>query len=748
VTAPHPSTAGADFAALLHECPDPAFLLEAGTGGIVPNERLVELTGYSTDELPGALARRILDPGDRATVGEQLRLAFQGKSRRTRIRATTKEGHPLLLEFTAIPLPDAGGRVAAALGVGVAVNSASVPVTPERAELRVDGFLRSTIDQIDLGVYYLDPDFRITFVNPTGARYLRATVTSVLGQSFPRRFPEAWAGPFGEAYRRSMRERSVTRTRAYYPPFQQWFEATARPTDNGIAVDLRDVTEDQERRARLDETTARLGAQAALLDAARDAMTVRELDSRVRYWNRGAEELFGWTADEVAGRSARELLFPDPRAYDSRTAEVLRSGHWTGELTQRRRDGSLIVVDCRWQLLRDQEGRPSAIFAVESDITEYRKSEEERYRAQRMESLGTLAGGIAHDLNNVLTPVLMAAQLLLAEEPDERKRELLASVEAAAQRGAGLIRRVLSFAKGDEGQRRVVSVDALVGELAAFCREAMPKAVEVSVEVPEALPAVLGDPTQLMQVLVNLVTNARDAMPAGGRLGIEAAVSRSSGGAAGEVVLSICDTGSGMDEAVSSRIFEPFFSTKDPGLGTGLGLPTSAAIVRAHGGRIEVESAIGVGSCFRVHLPATHEVPDSGEPELAAPDAPEGRGELILVADDEAAIRDSVRRVLSAHGYRTVEAPNGSEALEAARDPEVALVLLDLMMPVLGGADVIDRLLTFRPGTPILAISGFDGDGRGEAAARAGSARFLAKPFSTSALLAAVADALHAVPVP
>jgi two-component system cell cycle sensor histidine kinase/response regulator CckA len=613
---------------------------------------------------------------------------------------------------------------------------------------RLEGLLQSTLDQVEIGVYYLDRDYRFTFVNALGARYLRTPREDLLGKRLPDLFPEAWAGPFGTAYRRCQEDRATARARAFYEPFDTWFELTVFPTEEGLAADLRDVTEDQVRRRQLEETTERLRAQAELLNAARDAITLRGLDNRVEYWNRGAETVFGWTAAEAGGRSVRDLLFPDPEEFDRRTAEVLRKGHWTGDLMQQTRDGRVIEVDARWQLLRDGTGQPRAIFAVESDITGHRRAEEERYRTQRMESLGTLAGGMAHDLNNVLTPILMAAELLRDDEPDPGRRELVASIETAARRGADLIGRVLSFAKGEQGQRRVLAVETLLEDLGAFCREAMPKTINVDLQAARPLPPIRGDRTQLMQVLVNLVTNARDAMPDGGELTVRAGVRHSAPSAEAAddttlIILSVEDSGVGMEQAIAARVFEPFFSTKGPGQGTGLGLSTSASIVKDHGGSLEVFSLPGRGSRFDILLPATTEEHEVAPPHARQPEVPRGNGELVLVADDEAGVRDAVRRALTAAGYRTAEAENGAVALVLAEDPEVAVVLVDMTMPVLGGAAVIDRLRMTRPQLPIIAMSGFDAEGIGVSLGRVGAVGFLAKPFSTPDLVAAVGERLN-----
>jgi CheY-like chemotaxis protein len=359
--------------------------------------------------------------------------------------------------------------------------------------------------------------------------------------------------------------------------------------------------------------------------------------------------------------------------------------------------------------------------------------EERRIRAQRLESLGTLAGGIAHDLNNVLTPILMSVQLLREDEPDPRRRDLLDALDAAAQRGAGMIRQVLSFARGSEGRRTAVDVVALLEEVGRFSREALPSSIELRVDAPARLPAVCGDDTELFQVLVNLVTNARDAMPDGGVLTIRAAEERDG------VRLEVRDSGCGMDEATAGRMLEPFFTTKETG--TGLGLPTSAAIVKAHGGELEVQTSVGGGTAVGFVLPPMP-VAEPDQPAEGAPQPGRGEGRRVLVVDDEAAICELVRQTLDQAGFAT-EVAHGAEALEVLAEGRVFdAVVTDVMMPGVPGDEIARRVADVQPDAAVVLMSGMlPSAGAREVVERDG-ARFLAKPFTPSALLAALNAAL------
>ncbi|WP_210508940.1 PAS domain-containing protein [Naasia sp. SYSU D00057] len=630
---------------------------------------------------------------------------------------------------------DEDGEVTGAAG---AVHDVTPILAQASSRDILEEHVRSRLDQMPTGMAFLGPDWRFTYINESAQRYLQRPGAVLLGGVLWELFPEIEGTAFGIAYRRAMEDRVVASVRGYFAPIAMWFLVTAYPVGEGIGFHVQDVTDDQRNVERLEESAGRLRAQAALLDAARDAMHVRTLEGEILYWNAGAERVYGWAAESMVGRTVCGLVAADRSAYDAAMETTLRTGHWSGELAMRTRDGRTILVDCRWQLTSAEDGHVSAVFAVESDITEMRHAEQERYRAQRMESLGVLAGGIAHDLNNVLTPVLLSAQLLGDSVRDPQEVELLGSIEAGARRGADLIRQVLLFARGEEAERRVLDVDSLLAELADFCRKTAPRSIDVEFLAPSRPLRVTADRTQLMQVLVNLVTNAVDAMPGGGALTIGAAPVD---GGRGRVGFTVEDTGHGMDAEVCGRIFEPFYSTKGPGRGTGLGLPTSLAIARRHDGGIDVVSAPGRGSRFTLWLPAADAPADSGEGIRPTPqEAPAGAGLLVLVVDDEEPVRDAVRRVLETHGYRTVEAADGRAGLEllerceASGDP-VAAVVIDLMMPVLGGANTLDRIRSERPELPVILTSGFDPSAGNESRPADAAVRFLRKPFAEAELL-------------
>jgi signal transduction histidine kinase/CHASE2 domain-containing sensor protein len=568
---------------------------------------------------------------------------------------------------------------------------------------------------------------------------------------------------------------------------------------------------------------AKIREQAALLDKAHDAILVQSLEGEILYANPSAEKLVGWKFSEynkspsapaaspsplrgeragVRGQSVvgepnansasneqvdpspsiplpsegrgkpnrassgfSEIFSADPASAAQARAAVLRDGEWNGELKLQTRDGSLVIVASRWTLIRDESNQPSALLLINSDITEQKNLEQQFLRTQRMNTIGTLAGGMAHDLNNALSPVLLGAQLLRRKTSDEGDRKLLSLIETSANRGADMVRQVLLFARGRGGEFERVELGPLVKELEKMVRETFPKNIAVETFVPRDLWPVSGNLTQLHQVLLNLCVNARDAMPDGGKLSfvadnVELGAEELAKLKAGEhptpnvpdatiapssilhppsakfISLLVSDTGTGMPPEVKAKIFEPFFTTKGEGKGTGIGLATVVRILKSHGGFLRVESEVGQGTTFEVFIPCAPEF--SAAPPTKADDVlPRGNGELILVADDEQALCELVAAELAEFGYRVITAANGAEAVTLFKQhaAEVRLFITDNSMPVMSGPQSIAEIRKLKPGLPVIIASG-------EAGADIANGAQLEKPFALAELLNTVSRSL------
>ncbi len=421
----------------------------------------------------------------------------------------------------------------------------------------------------------------------------------------------------------------------------------------------------------------------------------------------------------------------------------MKNGSWEGEFYQKTKSGKEIIVESRWTLVHEFSKKTQTILVVNTDITQKKLLEAQFLRAQRLESIGTLASGIAHDLNNVLAPILMTAQLLEAQVNDERSRRLLPILIANAKRGANLVKQVLSFTRGLEGDRTILQLKHLIIEIQQIIKETFPKSIEVFTQISPNLWTISGDATQLHQVLMNLCVNARDAMPNGGTLKISAenlfiddnfTKMHIDAKVGHHIVISVADGGIGIQPEILDRIFEPFFTTKEVGKGTGLGLSTVLGIIKSHGGFINVYSEAGKGSQFKVYLPAQDatETVEEQHQEL-----PPGQGELILVVDDEAAIRDVTKTSLESHNYKAITASDGIEAiaLYAEHRDEISLVLTDMLMPSMDGLTTIRTLRKINPDVKIIAVSGLSSADKVDAAYDMGIKAFLPKPYTANQLL-------------
>ena len=495
---------------------------------------------------------------------------------------------------------------------------------------------------------------------------------------------------------------------------------------------------------------AKIREQAALIDKAHDAIMVQDLAGNFLYINPSAEKLYGWKADELGEAELATTIFqPDAEAAAGARKKTFSSGEWNGELRQQTKAGDIVTVASRWTLIRDDAGQPKALLLINSDITEQKLLEQQFLRTQRMNTIGTLAGGMAHDLNNALAPVLLGAQLLRRKTEDAESRNLLTLIETSAHRGAEMVRQVLLFARGHGGEFERLELSPIIKEIEQMVRETFPSKIAVERYVPPDLWPARGNVTQLHQVLLNLCVNARDAMPDGGKLSLAADNVELSAAEAAEipegrpgsyVTVMVSDTGTGMSPAVQAKIFEPFFTTKAEGQGTGIGLPTVLRIVKAHEGFMRVASAAGEGTTFEIFLPRATE--SASAPAPVATDIPRGRGELILVVDDERAVRELVGDGLLAHGFRALIAANGDEAIELfnRHREEIRVLLTDNAMPLRDGAQTIAALRSAKPTLPVILASA---DPELETRAEGGRINFLRKPFSLEELLTAVARALE-----
>ena len=485
------------------------------------------------------------------------------------------------------------------------------------------------------------------------------------------------------------------------------------------------------------------------------SVVITDTEGCVEYVNPKFTSVTGYSLEEIVGRKPNILKsgLTTPEVYSELWRTILAGKEWRGELHNRKKNGELFWESASICPITDEAGVITHYLAVKEDITERKLMTERFLRAQRMESIGSLAGGVAHDLNNILAPIMMSASMLQEELPPETARQFITTIGEAAERGASIVRQLLTFARGVEGERTAFEPKLLLEQLGRIVRETFPRAIAFVAPPVAELWNLTGDLTQLYQVLLNLCVNARDAMPDGGTLTLSAentevdetfAILSPDAHPGRHVRFKVADTGTGISTDIVAKIFDPFFTTKEQGKGTGLGLSTALGIVRSHRGFMLVSSEPGKGSVFEVFVPATPEaILLPSDPRPCQP--PTGNDETILVVDDEPEILRTTEVVLTCNGYRVLAASNGQEALAIylANAETIALVLTDLIMPVMGGIQLIRAIKLLDPSLPVIAASGHGDDAYQNDLLPLGVRLFLPKPFDVARILTTLHEALH-----
>jgi len=511
---------------------------------------------------------------------------------------------------------------------------------------------------------------------------------------------------------------------------------------------VHDISESQRTEEQLEQSLQLL---SSLVASCPIAIVTLDLNQKLTLWNPQAEATFGWTQEEVLGKDYP--LVPEKRRaeFEELFRKVVVDGiGFTGvEVTRERKDGSFVLLDVSTAPLRDADGEITGALALLADLTQQRALEEQVRHAQKMEAVGRLAGGVAHDFNNLLTVMLANSQLLSRELADqENVLKATSAIEHCAERARDLIQQLLTFSRRQVVNPRLLDVSGLARHTVRMLRRTLGDAHPIHAELAVGLSAVRADAGQIEQVLLNLVVNARDAMPGGGKITVATNSIRRKDQAfqrttAEFVCLSVTDEGTGIDEEVLPHIFEPFFTTKRAGDGTGLGLATVYGIVTRDGGSIEVDSAPGTGTTFNVLLPiadAVGSVTDATTLKPAAITPSHGR---VLIVEDEPLVLDAVTAMVTALGYDVTPVKSGRRALAIlAAGRHVDLVLTDVYMPEMTGRVLADRLREQHPGMPIIYMSGNLNDHELRARVEAGDAKFLAKPLDMDGLGTALQDML------
>ena len=729
---------------------------DSHTNDLTYGGNLEQILGYSMPEMSGGLNRwiELVHPEEQNLFNEEIKRVLSTKEPfHLEFRVCRKDGAYITVEDNGYFFLDSAGKIAHMVGFVVDITERKQAQEEREQAFRAlqqsEARFRRLVESNIIGIILADLNGNITEANDAFLQMLGYERQELLSGNLrrdeitPPEYRRLDAGAIAEFI-----------SSGVCTPFEKEFihkDGTRVPVMVGGALVeqsqqstlcfVLDISEGKQAEQKIHE-------QAALLDISTDAILVRELGNQIRFWNKGAEHLYGWKALEAIGKNADELLYrPETLSQlQNNHKSLVECGSWQGELHQVTKEGKEIIVASRWTLVRDEDGQPKSILTVNTDITEKKQLEAQFLRAQRMESLGTLASGIAHDLNNALTPILMTVQLLGTKLPDEQSQQWLSILKTNVKRAADLVKQVLSFSRGLEGKRTTLEVKPLISEIEQIVKQTFSRAIAIRTDIPtQNLWTISGDATQLHQVLMNLCVNARDAMPEGGilqisasnlwidenyaRMNIEAKVGP-------YVAITVSDTGVGINSEILDRIFEPFFTTKELGKGTGLGLSTVMAIIKSHGGFVDVYSEVGKGTRFKVYLPVTQtrerDCPPADHQEL-----PTGHGELILVVDDEDSIREITKTALETYGYKVLIASDGIEAiaLYTQRKEEISVVLIDMMMPSMDGPSTIRVLQKIDPQVKVIGVSGLVSNDKMIEILGNSVKTFLPKPYTSNELL-------------
>jgi PAS domain S-box-containing protein len=624
---------------------------------------------------------------------------------------------------------------------------------------------QSLVETLPQHILRKDFQGRFTFANQRLCQILGRSLTEICGKTDFDFYPPVLAAKYQADDRGVMQTGQVLDlVEEYQQPDGQlrFVRAIKSPlydpsgTVMGVQCIFWDIT-DQKRAEDQLRQLARAVAQSPV------SIVITDCCGNIEFVNPRFTQVTGYAADEVLGKNPRLLKSGETllEVYQELWETITAGKDWRGEFHNKRKDGSLFWETTTISPIRDDAGGITHFLAVKEDTSEKKLLESKFLRAQRLEGIGSLASGIAHDLNNILTPILICAPILREDLPAKEREQLTLTVETSAARAVDIVKQLLGFGRGTEGLKGLLQIKHLVREMVRMVTETFPRSIRVEQNCPDGLWSVSADPTQIQQVLLNLCVNARDAMPNGGHLKLSATnvmldesyVSMYPEASVGpHVLIQIADTGTGISDAVRARIFDPFFTTKNADKGTGLGLTTVLGIVKDHHGFIIVKSKAGEGTTFCVYLPAKPDAQTVSDVEHRHAAIPRGSGQLVLVVDDESVIRDVIDRTLRSQGYQVLLASEGIEALQQFTQAQgaVDVVVTDMMMPLMDGLTLCRTLRRLSPATPIILTTGAgfgeDNQDVGLAIEELGLKHLLQKPHTTEELLKLLHEALREVP--
>jgi PAS domain S-box-containing protein len=747
--------AEAKYRTLFEYAPDGILIADPQSNYLDANSSMCRMLGYAREELIGLHAVDIVVPEEIPHIAPALNEVNAGAQYHREWLFRRKDGSTFSAEVIATTMPD-GNILAMVRDITERKRAAAALRASEEQ-------LAGIIDSVDGIVWEANAEtFQFTFVSPRAERLLGYPPAQWIAEKdfwVSRIHPDDRDEAVNYCVKstREMRDHEFEYRMLTLDGRVVWLrDIVTVVVQDGRPVKLRgimvDVTDRKRVEAELRDREHRLAESQRL---AHIGSWLYESSGQAK-WTDEMYRIFGTSRETYSPKpeSFLRLIHPEDRAAVRDWMAAGFAGKKLGDLEFRRvlPDGKIRHIYARGELLRDAESHPIGMAGTAQDVTERKELEGHLLRTQRMEVIGTLASGIAHDLNNILAPILMGAGMVKSRITSPEDANLLSIMEQSAQRGADVIRQLLTFSRGAEGQRAVVQPRHLLKEIVDIVRETFPREIAIVDASASHLSPVLADATQMHQVLLNLCVNARDAMPAGGRLTIaaenvevnaEQALANSPAKPGAFVMLSVADTGHGIPAEIVPRLFDPFFTTKEIGKGTGLGLSSVLGIARSHRGFVTVETEPGKGSVFKVYFPVAP-VTEIKATVHSRGLLPAGDGELVLLVDDEAAVRETTKLILEQYNYRVVTAANGEEAMGVFLEHRrhVQVVITDLMMPVMGGVALLRGLRALAPDLKLIATTGLERRDKTEELKEIGASAVVMKPYSPKDLLSAVRKAL------
>jgi len=702
------------------------------------NKQLCTMLEYEPEELLGKISYEVfLDPEQQEVMKEAIQRRYLGIAERYEVLVNKKSGEKIWVEIGGSPFTDSHGTITGCIGILVDVSRRKEAQRSLEKERR---FSKSIIDSSLDVIIAVDTYRHITEFNKAAELAFGYTREEVVGSHVSILYADdiQCEDVHKEMvfYGHSVRE--IINKRKNGELFTSYLSASTIRDEHDIAIGYMGVSRDITDQKKYEEKIKQL---AAILEIIPDAVTVTNIDGQIMYWNQGAREIFGWTPEESLHRKINEHFGLTSGYFHEVIQSVLRNGQWSGECLLKNKASERRICLCRVSTMKDVYGISTSFLFVCTDMTEKKRLDEEFSQHQRMESLGRLAGSITHDLNNIFTPIVLNVDLLKQEARDPNAKETLEKIEAYIRRGMKLVKRILTFSHGDvqSFEPELININNVVDDVLGLIEDSIPKSVKCTRTATDKSLQVWGDSNQLFQVFINLLINARDAMPGGGVLRV--LIDDTFIDSRRWVCVAVSDTGLGIESDILEKIFEPFFTTKEKG--TGIGLATVNAIVKCHGGFVNVDSEVGRGSTFRIYLPVhptdvrgTHST-SSGE---SAP--------LVLVIDDEREICHLFKSMLEMANYNVVTAHDGREGLEifAKRFHQIKIVITDVRMPRMDGIHFIKAAREIDPNCRIILASANDfsqHQGRLHQI-QAEIQGFLSKPFTREELLNSIQEAISA----